>query len=271
MLPARVRPPGEHVSYSNYGASLAGYIIERVSGLSWADYVDENILKPLQMNSTNTQSSLVADFSERHATGYKYRAGRFIATPFWFGHGAPDRFIARYTDSTMVFERNESGKVSHVLIGWPFDTYKRVTGLDAPGNIRMLMAFAVMIALLAVIGYSYRVFGRAPVEKRLPARDVFIGWLYALALVGLNAHLVLTLTGNTNEFVYGVPPAVHINLLLINVNMLIGVAVIFLSIRQWVTGIGSLNARLRYSALSMAAIVYLWIAYYFNFFAYLFA
>ena len=183
---------------------------------------------------------------------------------------APDRFTARYTDRTMVFERNESGKVSHVLIGSPFGTYKRVNGLDAPGNIRVLMAFAVLVALLAVIGYSYRVFSRAPVVKRLPARDVFIGWLYALALVGLNAQLVLILTGSVDEFAYGVPLNVHINLLLINVNMLIGVAVIFFSIRQWVTGIGSLNARLRYSALALAAIVYLWIAYYFNILAYVF-
>jgi hypothetical protein len=64
---------------------------------------------------------------------------------------------------------------------------------------------------------------------------------------------------------------VHINLLLINVNMLIGVAVIFFAIRQWVTGIGSLNARLRYSTLALAAIVYLWIAYYFNILAYVFS
>ena len=452
MQPARVRPPGEHVSYSNYGAALAGHIIERVSGLSWADYVDENILKPLQMNSTNTQSPLVADFSARHAIGYKYQAGRFVSTPFAFendapaghmsttaadmtrfmlahlnggaygearilseettrqmqtplfalhdgispvlhgfyrsdrndqlvfGHGgdvnqfhsnmslipghelgvfvsfnsdpgaaarsnliaafvdhffpvaflraapeaiavnlqdyagdyiplranvstferlsiivnslsisvrddellvsgrntnrwratAPDRFTARYTDRTMVFERNKSGKVSHVLIGSPFGTFKRVNGLDAPGNIRSLMAFAVMVALLAVIGYSYRVFSRAPVVNRLPARDVFIGWTYALALVGLNVQLVLILTGSVDEFAYGVPLNVHINLLLINVNMLIGVAVIFFSIRQWLTGIGSLNARFRYSALALAAIVYLWIAYYFNILAYVF-
>jgi len=184
---------------------------------------------------------------------------------------APDRLTARYTDRTMVFERNESGNVSHVLIGSPFGTYKRVNGLDAPGNIRMLIAFAVMVALLAVIGYSYRVFRRAPVVKRLPARDVFIGWLYALALVGLNAQLVLILTGSGDEFGYGVPLNVHIILLLINVNMLIGVAVISFSIRQWVTGIGSLNARLRYSALGLAAIIYLWIAYYFNLLAYMFA
>jgi hypothetical protein len=183
---------------------------------------------------------------------------------------APDRFTARYSDSTMVFERNGSGEVGHMLVGSPLGSYKRVRGLDAPGNIRLLIAFAVMVALLAVIGYGYRAFRRAPVQKRLPARDVFVGWLYAFALVGLNVQLVLTLTGNTDKFSFGVPLATHINLLLINANMLIGVAVIVFAIRQWAMGIGSVAARFRYSILAMATVVYLWVAYYFNFFAYLF-
>ncbi len=47
--PACVRPPGEYSSYSNYGATLAGYIVERVSGLPYDDYVGQNILTPLIM------------------------------------------------------------------------------------------------------------------------------------------------------------------------------------------------------------------------------
>jgi CubicO group peptidase (beta-lactamase class C family) len=48
-MPARVRPPGELSTYSNYGAALAGYIIEQVSGQSFEQYVEEHILKPLAM------------------------------------------------------------------------------------------------------------------------------------------------------------------------------------------------------------------------------
>lgn len=54
--PARVRPPGIVVSYSNYGMSLAGYIVERVSGLAYGDYVEQHILAPLGMDhSTASQ------------------------------------------------------------------------------------------------------------------------------------------------------------------------------------------------------------------------
>src|SRR5262249_2060812 len=51
QMPARIFPPGKVVSYSNYGFSLAGYIIERASGEKFERYIDNHILKPLRMNN----------------------------------------------------------------------------------------------------------------------------------------------------------------------------------------------------------------------------
>jgi CubicO group peptidase (beta-lactamase class C family) len=48
-MPARIYAPGEVVTYSNYGTTLAGYIVEQVSGLSFEQYIEENILNPLGM------------------------------------------------------------------------------------------------------------------------------------------------------------------------------------------------------------------------------
>ncbi|MBE6851023.1 MAG: beta-lactamase family protein [Ruminococcus sp.] len=50
--PAQMHRPGEVTSYSNWGAALAGYIVECVSGMDYCDYVHENILKPLGMEHT---------------------------------------------------------------------------------------------------------------------------------------------------------------------------------------------------------------------------
>ena len=36
--PAQIYEPGTVVSYSNWGAALAGYIVECVSGMDYADY-----------------------------------------------------------------------------------------------------------------------------------------------------------------------------------------------------------------------------------------
>jgi len=38
-IPERIFPPGTTPAYSNYGASLAGYIVERVSGRPFNDYI----------------------------------------------------------------------------------------------------------------------------------------------------------------------------------------------------------------------------------------
>jgi CubicO group peptidase (beta-lactamase class C family) len=55
-IPRRIFPPGLIPAYSNYGAALAGYIVERVSGQPFNQYVDEQIFKPLSMaHSTFTQ------------------------------------------------------------------------------------------------------------------------------------------------------------------------------------------------------------------------
>ena len=42
QMPARIFPPGKVPSYSNYGFTLAGYIVERVSGEKFERYIDES-------------------------------------------------------------------------------------------------------------------------------------------------------------------------------------------------------------------------------------
>ncbi|HZX69629.1 MAG TPA: serine hydrolase domain-containing protein [Rhodanobacter sp.] len=48
-IPARIFPPGKIVAYSNYGAGLAGYIVQRVSGERFEDYIARHIFQPLGM------------------------------------------------------------------------------------------------------------------------------------------------------------------------------------------------------------------------------
>lgn len=46
--------PGKEFRYSNYGFVLLGAIIERVSGMSYYDYVDQHIFKPAGMRATDS-------------------------------------------------------------------------------------------------------------------------------------------------------------------------------------------------------------------------
>ena len=62
----------------------------------------------------------------------------------------------------------------------------------------------------------------------------------------------------------------RINLVLMNVSLLVALVVIVFSVRQWMFGEGTVPARLRYSAIAIAASISLWMGYYFNFVDYLF-
>lgn len=50
--PNQVNKPGEVSAYSNWSTALAGYIVERVSGQPFYEYVQEHIFQPLDMNNT---------------------------------------------------------------------------------------------------------------------------------------------------------------------------------------------------------------------------
>jgi len=70
-VPRRIYPPGTTPAYSNYGASLAGYIVERVSGRPLGDYIDENIFKPLGMAHSTFTQPLPAALAPNMSNGYK--------------------------------------------------------------------------------------------------------------------------------------------------------------------------------------------------------
>ncbi|MBF9016863.1 MULTISPECIES: serine hydrolase [unclassified Oceanispirochaeta] len=59
--------PGSDTSYSNTGYIVLGVIIEKITGMSYENYVSENILKPLNLESTSFVRT--AELQKRTATG----------------------------------------------------------------------------------------------------------------------------------------------------------------------------------------------------------
>ena len=86
-MPARVRPPDELSSYSNYGAALAGLIVQNVSGMPFNDYIKKNILDPLDMHHATFQEPLPAELKADGVTGYVYENGVYKAKPFEYVGG----------------------------------------------------------------------------------------------------------------------------------------------------------------------------------------
>ncbi len=86
-LPQRVYPAGALPAYSNYGATLAGYIVQRVSGEPFDDYIEHHIFRPLGMDHSTFRQPLPDDLKPRMSSGYKLGSGP--AEPFELVEGAP--------------------------------------------------------------------------------------------------------------------------------------------------------------------------------------
>jgi CubicO group peptidase (beta-lactamase class C family) len=69
-MPARIFPPGKVPSYSNYGLTLAGYIVERVSGEPFEKYIAAHILNPLRMEHSTFAQPLPEVLAPNMSRGY---------------------------------------------------------------------------------------------------------------------------------------------------------------------------------------------------------
>lgn len=79
-----VKEPGTVCRYSNEAYNVLGYIIERISGVSYEDYIQQNILEPLKMDkssvriydeSTIAEGYLYEDSYSAMPLSYQYTSG----------------------------------------------------------------------------------------------------------------------------------------------------------------------------------------------------
>ena len=86
-LPARIFPPGQIPAYSNYGATLAAYIVQRVSGEPFDDYIEKHIFTPLGMQHASFRQPLPPQLQPFMSNGYEL--GSSPPKPFEIVGAAP--------------------------------------------------------------------------------------------------------------------------------------------------------------------------------------
>lgn len=86
--------PGEQYQYSNLGYGVLSYIIERVSGASYEQFMRQNVFVPLEM--TRTSVGLTPELEEYAATRYG-EDGRPV-TPYDFDHPGASAVFASAHD-----------------------------------------------------------------------------------------------------------------------------------------------------------------------------
>ncbi|NHJ38947.1 MAG: serine hydrolase, partial [Asgard group archaeon] len=69
-IPDRFSPPGIIPSYSNYGLTLAGYIVELMSGIEFNEYVETNIFQPLGMNHSTFDQPVPIELQNNMSASY---------------------------------------------------------------------------------------------------------------------------------------------------------------------------------------------------------
>jgi CubicO group peptidase (beta-lactamase class C family) len=84
-MPPPLANPGEVINYSNYGISLAGYVVEKVSRQPFAEYAHDNIFSPLGMSQTSFIPP--EEWDAEVALGYNYLMGKYRELPR--GHWKP--------------------------------------------------------------------------------------------------------------------------------------------------------------------------------------
>ena len=83
----RVRPPGRTTAYSTYGITLAGEMIEEVSGLTFENFLQRNIWEPLGMRRSSID--VPAALQDDVAMGYEISGDSLVPQPWEWYHTAP--------------------------------------------------------------------------------------------------------------------------------------------------------------------------------------
>jgi Beta-lactamase len=83
-----VRAPGTFSSYSNWATAVAGYIVERVSGLSFDEYIEQRQFQPLGMVNASSRQPLPAAMLPQMSEGYSWKDGRYVPEKFEIVTGA---------------------------------------------------------------------------------------------------------------------------------------------------------------------------------------
>lgn len=181
----RVTPPGRQVTYDTYGMSLAGLVVARATGLSYAEAMRREVFLPLGMDRTFVEAD--EDHVSNLAIGYGWVDGEYVAQPYELYTTTPASSI----DATVA----DMGRLMEAL-----------TGKGANGHGR-LFSEAAASAVLATqfrphpdfVGITHGFF-EFPAESRLHDQHVR-SVTHGGSMLGYSSRLTLYPESNVAVFV----------------------------------------------------------------------
>jgi CubicO group peptidase (beta-lactamase class C family) len=140
-LPKQIFPPGTIPAYSNYATTVAAYIVQRVSGEPFEDYVEHHIFQPLNMTRATFRQPLPDSLKSMMSNGYD-RASQG-PKPFEYVEVAPAGSLSASAESMSHFmiAHLQNGRYGDVLILKPetaIQMHSRQNGWPATMNAQAL-------------------------------------------------------------------------------------------------------------------------------------
>lgn len=116
-----IHRPGTTYKYSNMGANIAAYIIERATGENYAAFVNKQIIAPLQMNNSGWRGK---NFQPKNAS-----------TLYWYGYAMPEAALVTYPDGNLMTNLVDYGRFLSTMI----------RGYEGEDNVLMAESYQEMM------------------------------------------------------------------------------------------------------------------------------
>jgi len=156
-LPKQIYPPGTIPAYSNYATTVAAYVVERVSGEPFDDYVEAHVIKPLGMAHATFRQPLPDTLKPLMSNGYQLASGG--AKTFEFVQVAPAGSLSASAESMTHFmiAHLQNGRYGSVQILKPetaVQMHQRQEGWPASMNAMALGFYEELRNGQRIIGHG---------------------------------------------------------------------------------------------------------------------
>ncbi|NQY29210.1 MAG: beta-lactamase family protein [Flavobacteriaceae bacterium] len=163
--------PGEEYKYNNSGYIILGYIIEKVSGISYAEFVDTNIFKKINMSSSlyGSKSKIIKNRASGYQKRSDYRNTTYISLTLPYAAGS----IMSTVDDLLKWQQ----AISNNTLLQPETIKKAFTNYTLTNGTKINYGYGWNINDIkgtSTIEHGGSIFGFKSMGVYIPTEDVYV-------------------------------------------------------------------------------------------------